>query len=840
MVTGSFLLLSPLSSESDNWRWDLREQKNWEGAKINAQALGLDENGVLFSPLANRPISLLAPPLQLRGDLGGILTISAQCPEAPAKGVRAGVRLLWQTEERPDFHFEEQTVTLGRGPTEIVYGLPVPATELHRVGVQFLGVTQNLRTSGIEIPSPSPALKLDYFAHQLGTTEPILNHSVNFVRGPILLGLSTNFYAVTLFVAAMGCYLTSRFAVRRPVRWPTLALLMLLVWFAADMPATLRFARQVNDDLAKFGELDANGKIAAAHGAEVAWAYEQLAKHAPRGATFAVVSDDTFTPAHRLGYLAAPQRTRRDNPAEADFVFVCYAGGAAFDPTKGVLTMGEQSPLPAAELARLSTDVYLLRNTSHPSVPAPTNSPPLQLPLSLAWLLAGIFVPWAAGAGLVAWLVNKRWNWVLVVGAGWLAGQILTITGLTVSLLTTYGGRARAIVGGLALLAAVLWWIVLHRARLFAKHDKPPNSRISGNKRRSISWRAPTMALLIIILAIKLFYMALSHQTVTARCDDAISMWLFKAKSIAGLDRLTTNPTHDYYLGGSNPNYPLPCPLIAAWLPMVAGQWEERIATLPWLLCYINLLLLIGGGLCRWLSGAQATAAAYVVGSLPLIAMHVVRPGYADLMLAAFLAGSILFLVGWRSSGRLGDLILGGTFALAAACMKREGPPVVALALAVLVGTAWQQVLVYSRTVRWGIGAAAAVGVALTFVVVGFSDHAESVAALAYHSGVWSALGRHLFVWDSFHALAWIIAVLLPALVWRHKLANGTAAALLVLAWCGLIAAIFVLTPQARFALNDQTPSRLFLQIAPAIGVLLAATLGPTMSDKGEAVYGSI
>jgi hypothetical protein len=80
----------------------------------------------------------------------------------------------------------------------------------------------------------------------------------------------------------------------------------------------------------------------------------------------------------------------------------------------------------------------------------------------------------------------------------------------------------------------------------------------------------------------------------------------------------------------------------------------------------------------------------------------------------------------------------------------------------------------------------------------------------------------------------------MPVLLWNKRIENGPAAALLVLAWCGLIAATFVFTPQSRFALNDQTPSRLFLQVTPAIVILLAATLGPTMSDKGKAVHGNV
>jgi len=49
---------------------------------------------------------------------------------------------------------------------------------------------------------------------------------------------------------------------------------------------------------------------------------------------------------------------------------------------------------------------------------------------------------------------------------------------------------------------------------------------------------------------------------------------------------------------------------------------------------------------------------------------------------------------------------------------------------------------------------------------------------------------------------------------------------LTTLGWVIFVASIFLLTPQARFALNDQTPSRLFLQAAPAIILTLFMAAG--------------
>jgi len=835
---GVVALVLSFAADSFGWQWDLRRQQSWEGAKVNAQALAVDDTGVLLAPLGNRPISLLTPPLHLSCNFGRILIVRAECPDAAAGGVRASVRLLWQTEERPDFHFEEQIVHLGRKPTEIVFGLPARAIDLHRLGVQFTGVTQRLRTQGLEIPAFSPVQKLDYFIRQLGVAEPILTHSVNFVRGPALLGRSVNYFSVSVMIAAVGVYLLSRTVTARPIRWQTTGLILLVVWVATDVPATWRFVRQVAGDRAKFDGLDTTGMIAAAHGGEVAWAYEQLTLLSEIGATFAVVSDDSFAPTHRLAYLAAPLRTRREQALNADFIFICYASGAAYDANTGLLTISDQQPVQATEVARLSPDVYLLRNTKKTPPATRLDEPVSQKPVSLPWLILGIVVPWVTGMGLIAALGQRHSNIFATIGAGWLAGQTLIIAALAFALLVTGAGHARLLLASLVLLG-IAFWSLAHRRKATSPTVELHAKRSSAPYRSSV-WQTLGIVILLGIITTHVWQKGTSQWNVTARCDDAISIWLFKAKAIAVLNQLPTDPASDYYLGGSNPHYPVSCPLIAAWLPMVAGHWEERIATLPWFLCYINLLLLIGGGLRRRLTGTQATAVAYVVGSLPLVAMHVVRPGYADLMLAAFLIAGVLYLAVWRSTGRLRDLAMGGLFALTAACMKREGPPVVAIALAALVGGSWRQLLVYPRAIRWGLALAGAAGIALVVQVVGFSDHADNVAAFGYHTGVWSAVGRHLFEWDSFHALFWIVAALLPVLVWKLRVPHGGAAAVLILGWCGLITAIFVLTPQARFALNDQTPSRLFLQVAPSIVLVLAATFGKTVLSTTEVDHGSL
>ena len=271
--------------------------------------------------------------------------------------------------------------------------------------------------------------------------------------------------------------------------------------------------------------------------------------------------------------------------------------------------------------------------------------------MTAIWTVIALIVPWAAGAALVTMLGDRRGGKILALGAGWLAGQAMMMAALYVSLIASGGGHARIVLGILALIAAVLTAYVVHWRRGGVASEI--SSEGSGPSPGSWWFRLIRRVMLGIIAAsllAKVYLLVCSHAFIPIRNDDAISIWLFKAKVIASLDRLPQDPADPYYQGGSNPHYSAFVPLAAAWVPMVTGQWREQLATLPWLFYYVNLLLLVAGGLRRWLTSAQSWIAAYVVASLPLLVIHTYRPGYADLILAGFLAAAVLYLLIWRET----------------------------------------------------------------------------------------------------------------------------------------------------------------------------------------------
>lgn len=449
--------------------------------------------------------------------------------------------------------------------------------------------------------------------------------------------------------------------------------------------------------------------------------------------------------------------------------------------------------------------------------------------MMITLIIAALAVPWASGTAASRLLHGRSMPTTLSLAVGWLLGQIGVMVLTFLMLVATGASRAPLVLVLSALIGAILWW----RIRIAASRPRtgdPVDDGPSGNETAVPSgasrwlWHSAMLVIGASLLG-KLLLVSGGAAYVSFRNDDAVSLWLYKAKVIATLDRLPLDVSHDYHLGGSDPAYPVFAPLIAGWVPLVTGRWHEHYAILPWLGFYVSLPLLLAGGLSRWLTARESWICAYLAASSPLIVIHAYRPGYVDLLLAAFIAAALLYVLTWQASGRTGHLALMLIFTGAVACMKREGPP---LAAVILIATAAGS-LVQARRLSWRRRAriAATVGLLALVVraVVDLSVVLENVRAIGYHPEVIPALVRHAFSWDSFHFLFWILAAAAAVVLCRARGPHRLTALLLVMGLLGLDVCVFLLTPQARFALNDQTPSRLFLQVMPGAILVLAVPL---------------
>ncbi|MCB9853266.1 MAG: hypothetical protein H6819_09245 [Phycisphaerales bacterium] len=438
------------------------------------------------------------------------------------------------------------------------------------------------------------------------------------------------------------------------------------------------------------------------------------------------------------------------------------------------------------------------------------------------WVLIGVFAPWLAGMAIVYRRRGGLAGALLALGGGWLVGQVLLMLLLYASLRLTGKSHAHGL-SILLLLIAVAAYLLARRVEPRGKAGRSQRGRALGHTGTG-GVIVVLAALLAVSLGAKLLGIVPGLSTVTIRNDDATTFWLFKAKVIAESDRLSFDPKDPFYLGGSNPRYPVFLSLCAAWLPLLGGAWSEPLAAVPWFGFFVAMALMILGAIrLRLGSWPPALIAAYFVMSLPLASVHVYRPGYADLPLAAFLAAGVAFALLAQTEGRrvygVGIALL---MLVGAAAMKREGPVLAGVVAALMLLPEFRPLMVGSAKMSIRIVVAFLVAVVAVIFLVDLRDVWENIGQLSLHLEVLPSLVNHAYIWASFNLAFWVLPVaIILALVSRHA-EMRLRVILLAVILLGVDVCIFVLTPQYRFAMNDQTPSRLFLQVLPAIIVALS------------------
>lgn len=452
-----------------------------------------------------------------------------------------------------------------------------------------------------------------------------------------------------------------------------------------------------------------------------------------------------------------------------------------------------------------------------------------------AWTLVAILGPWTAGTVIC----RQRGNSGLAAFVrGWFVGQALVMFGSPVLLNSLGIGAFRwaaliMLASGLLIVKAIVREIGEElNARIKARKRNETDSvhassAMGGNELAHLNWSVAEIIalgafLLMFISKVKPGLMAVA--LIPARCEDALAYWLFKAKIITLLGHIPLNPSDPFYLGGSNPNYPLFPSMIAAWIPLVMGQWSESFSVIPWLLTFINLPLVAATSLPRETTRLTRIVVAYVVSSLPLAAIHVFRPGYVDLILAGFLLCGVGLMLVWRAEPRTSTLAVATILFIAAACTKREGVVAVAAVLGVFITFTVVDQIRRTKPSKSPLALlimGVSTGVAIWFLM-DLSDVSSDASHWSYHPEAWAALWRHAFEWSSFSLFFPFAFAIAAGLLISRRGTNVYLATALCIALCAYAISPFLLTDNVRFALNDQTPSRLLLHVAPAMAIALA------------------
>lgn len=358
-LIGASLLSQPFMMPWSPWSWTPTTEAHLAGANINANLTSLNEQGLILRMQGHRPISVILPPVPWAFDTSPVLRVSLAIPSMVSPGrdsVPVLVRLLWQESLGEAYRYMEQASTLSSDATVVQLPMPIAPVLIHRLGVQIVGRDEPLSTVRLiklELPNLSAAQRLALAWQSFTEPEPIGNHSVNFLRGPTILGRSLNGILLLFSLTMIGLAGAWAAARRRSLSRFTCFTPLLIAWFVVDGWSTLNLARQARTERAAFASLAPEEKLARVWGEDIAWAAGAMHRHATPGATYAVIADDSFYPAHRLDYLLAPTFRRVEDPAQADSIAVIHATGerleAALNPNS-----------PFERVAAKDSDVFLL------------------------------------------------------------------------------------------------------------------------------------------------------------------------------------------------------------------------------------------------------------------------------------------------------------------------------------------------------------------------------------------------------------------------------------------------------------------------------------------------
>ena len=363
-IGGAAALARPFLTIGGTWAWQIESQVDLERASVNAELVSVDERGAQLIPQPNRPISLITPPLALAANSQIAASIETVVAASIAGRRQVIVPRLGQTEAQSAYRYAESSARLTSEPTEIVFSLPESPETIHRLGVQFPGIDGPIFIRSLAIPRLSVSERVSVLTRQAGVREPFRAHSMNFLRGPVMLGHGLNYYLVALIALIAGGYAGVRLGRSRHVDVRVLIGTFLFAWLIADGQSTANLDRNIILDIRDFAGKSREDQIALSEGEDIAWAWQRLVAECPEGETYAVISDDPFRAAHRLRYLLAPLRTRIEDYSRADFIVVIASSGARLDEQGGVFSLGEGPTAKVTLLDRASDQLYLLRRES--------------------------------------------------------------------------------------------------------------------------------------------------------------------------------------------------------------------------------------------------------------------------------------------------------------------------------------------------------------------------------------------------------------------------------------------------------------------------------------------
>jgi len=459
------------------------------------------------------------------------------------------------------------------------------------------------------------------------------------------------------------------------------------------------------------------------------------------------------------------------------------------------------------------------------------------LAIWVATLLLGSGM-WVAVAG---WPRQAADRWC-ALGGGWIVGAaacgmlVRVLAANALNAVPTRAGLCAAVIG--ALCWATAWW-----ARRSVDALPAPVPLVRRGDRLWI-------ALLLALLAWHgwiLFDDALLHPTLPW---DAWAVWLGKAKAWVLAGRIDPSVSYEDWIGhpvaatrtGVAWMYPELIPWMAVW--MAAGtHWIEPLIGLLWFgLGAAMLLLHYGQWRALGVRPLAACAGTYVLGSIPLLDVHVTLGGYADLWIAAVLSMGAHAWLRWSCLGERRQLGIVAIAMLLLPLIKLEGS-----VWSIILGLAcvFRALPPHLRARRFLIGAGVLLLVVIACIALGLPW--TGVARRYLDTGRFFDLGQIGVSAASLAAALWaqwnwnLLWFALPVALWwnRHRWWRSRMTRRLV-AFVALpfvvMLGLFLFTSAARYAQSYSAVNRLLLQITPLlVSVLVLALRAPDVDDKPDA-----
>ena len=309
---------------------------------------------------------------------------------------------------------------------------------------------------------------------------------------------------------------------------------------------------------------------------------------------------------------------------------------------------------------------------------------------------------------------------------------------------------------------------------------------------------------------------------------DAFAIWGFKAKVLAH-EALRPLPAyfHDLTLSYSHLDYPLMVPFLTAGAYAAMGTIDDQTGKLVSVFLDVLIVPMVYLGL-RWkLRRLPAACLSAMLAMLPVMFRYG-GVGCADLPLAMFYAGSILYVARWIDGQQWPDLILAILFSTFVAFTKNEGAVLAAANGAVILGFG-----LWHGSKRGRIGAAVFLAglLALDAAWLVWSrnlprtheDYGPKLLspALATHLPRLKDIVPAMLVQTTVFpvwGLFWLMAAVLALIGWR-ALAQRYVLALWILLGLQLMsyALAFSVTPWDLSVLMPMTLDRLLLHTVPAV-----------------------